>query len=195
MTKSCWLKNPLLWEKKNRLCRNNNNNNLHFVTLGVPHIWGQQEREWEEAACQLLHAEPCPRFDSLAQTAPVTCFLLCHCNSFYLFWSVCCSKISCLTVPCQEEESFVPTAMHRQSCRRERHVAPLLTVLLFNHWMMLDGNRSNSKAVQWDVSRKRQPCQFLYVWKKSRACALCCWKPNNLLAVKYTLEKKKVTAS
>lgn len=38
MTKSCWLKNPLLWEKKNRLCRNNNNNNLHFVILGAPHI-------------------------------------------------------------------------------------------------------------------------------------------------------------
>lgn len=74
--KAAGLKTPYCREKKNHqkptkmnLCRNNSNNNnnknLHFVILRSTTHWGQQEREWEEAACQLhCAAEPCPRFDS-----------------------------------------------------------------------------------------------------------------------------------
>lgn len=36
--KAAGLKTPYCGKKKNRLCRNNNNNNLRFVTLGAPHI-------------------------------------------------------------------------------------------------------------------------------------------------------------
>lgn len=93
MTKSCWLKNPLLWGKKKtnkqtknqktNLCRNNNNNNnknLHFVILGAPHIEVSRKGNGKKlhASCTVQQN---PVLNSNAQTAPVTCFLLCHYNS------------------------------------------------------------------------------------------------------------------
>lgn len=77
--------------------------------------------------------------------------------------------------------------------------ATLFIVPLSNHWMMLDGNRRNSKTtwsltVKWDLNKTRQSSQFVPVLKKNTDhMLLCCRKPNNLFPVKYVSQKRQET--
>lgn len=134
---------------------------------------------------------------------------LCHYNSpssVLPFKNVCCNKKKILLHSplsggrkvmvnnCSQPELLERIPHHTlRGCS-----ATFFTVPLSNHWMMLDGNRRNSKTsssltVKWDLSKTSQSCQFVHVLKKNRACVLWCRKANNLFPVKYISQKRKET--